>query len=92
MLTQARLKELYRLEGNDFIGIKAGRKGFGKVAGCISDGYVRIVIDGKAYAKDKLIVLYKTGSLPSHEKQKCSAQLEAERAEMFNSLVTRAWV
>lgn len=73
MITQSRLKELYRLEGNELIGIVRGSKNFGRVAGCSTSvkNATRVMIDGTSYLKGRLIALYQTGTLPEAKFSKC---------------------
>jgi len=69
MITQARLKELYHYnpETGKFTRIKFGRGRYkGLPVGRISDGYLRIKIDGRAYMAHRLAVLYMEGYMPEN--------------------------
>ena len=69
IITQERLKELlnYNPETGIFTwAVNRSKKILAGIpAGTISDGYVRIVVDYKAYQAHRLAWLYMTGSFPS---------------------------
>jgi len=68
MLTQERLKEL--LSYNAVTGVFTWRKTVaskavnGTIAGCCDRGYIKIVVDKKAYFAQNLVILYVEGYLP----------------------------
>lgn len=70
-LTAARLRKLlaYDRETGVFTWlVTRGRTAkAGSVAGSLSDGYVKIMIDGRSYNGSRLAVLYETGLWPAGE-------------------------
>ena len=68
MITQERLKELlsYDRETGQFIRKQSRMRPdrVGRVAGCHSDGYIEIGVDGKIYKAHRLAWLYEYGGFP----------------------------
>jgi hypothetical protein len=69
MLTQERVKELFRYEdGNLIRKVRTNSRGnIGDVAGCVSGfGYLKTMVDGKYYFNHRLVFLFHYGYMPEN--------------------------
>lgn len=70
MLTQSRLKEVMSFDPETGLFtwlVSRGNGNAGSIAGCNSNGYIAIKIDGKSHKAHRLAWLYVYGSFPKHE-------------------------
>jgi len=76
-----------------------GSKNFGRRAGYIRDKKIILQIDGKLYAKDDLVCLYKTGEMPEKRDyieerltREVKARIEKEYYLFMKNIITTSIV